>query len=128
VLVQAAVDLANIRLDAATIRTTWEESAMPVPSFIDQLREDEHKTGRELGLQEGREEGRELGLQEGREEGLEEGLQAGRAESLASLLRFRFGSDDRIPAVARRLASTDMDELVPRIERAASLDELAGPG
>jgi hypothetical protein len=48
VLVPAAVDLANIRLDAATIRTTWEESAMPVPSFIDQLREDERRTGREL--------------------------------------------------------------------------------
>jgi hypothetical protein len=104
VLVQAAVDLANIRLDAATIRTTWEESAMPVPSFIDQLREDERRTGRE------------------------EGLQAGRPEGLASILRFRFGPDDRIPDLARRLPASDMDELVPRIEQAASLDELAGPG
>jgi hypothetical protein len=116
VLVQAAVDLANIRLDAATIRTTWEESAMPVPSFIDQLREDERRTGRELGLQEGRQEGRELGLQEGR------------AESLVSLLRYRFGDDDRIPTVARRLATAAVGDVVPQIEQATSLDELAGPG
>jgi hypothetical protein len=37
VLQRAAMDLARLRLDAATIDSIWKESAMPVPSWTKQL-------------------------------------------------------------------------------------------
>jgi hypothetical protein len=94
VLTRAAVDLAKIRLDPATIKTTLEELAMPVPSAIEEiarLYKPDHY-----------------------------------AETIAALLRYRFGPDDRIPGIAKRLGTTEPDLYIPLIEEAASLDELAG--
>ena len=96
-LAQATVDLAAIRLDVATIEATWEESAMPIPSLLNEKYEEGRSTGREEGR---------------------EGL-------LAEMLRHRFGPDDRIPVTARRLAALAPDEALRRLEQAAGLDELA---
>jgi hypothetical protein len=74
---------------------------MPIPSFAEGMYKE--------GLAEGREEGRD---QE------REGI-------LAGLIRHRFGPDERIPAIARRLATLDLDEYLARIDRASGLDDLA---
>lgn len=47
VLARVTLDLAAIRLDTATIKATWEESAMPVPSFLNQLYEEGFEEGLE---------------------------------------------------------------------------------
>jgi flagellar biosynthesis/type III secretory pathway protein FliH len=101
VLARAAVDLAAIRLDPATIEAAWEESPMPVPSLLNQIHQQ--------ALQ--------LGRAEGREEGLE--------EAVASLLRVRFGDDGRIAAVAEALARRGATEAMAAIEAAPSLDDLS---
>jgi hypothetical protein len=103
-LAWAAADLATLCLATGIIETTWEESAMPFPSFAQALQD--------RALEEGREEGR---LEQGR-------------KILGSMLRQRFGPDPRIPAIARRLATLDPDECAARITAAVTLDELAQPG
>jgi hypothetical protein len=50
----------------------------------------------------------------------------GRAETVGSLLRYRFGDDDRIPGIARRLVPASTDEVVALIEKATSLADLDG--
>lgn len=99
-LAQAAVDLASLRLDPTTINTTWEDSAMPIPSLLQRTHDE--------ALQQGREEGRE--------------------ELVESMLRQRFGPDARIPAIAHRLATLPPDDCLARITTAADLDELVEPG
>jgi hypothetical protein len=101
-LAQATVDLASIHLDTTTINATWEESAMPVPSLLQRQYDEGFETGRETGHQNAC------------------------TSMAAAVLRRRFGSDDRIDAVARRLARLDPDELVDRIETASSLGDLLG--
>jgi hypothetical protein len=96
-LARAAVDLAALHLDPATIDATWEESAMPIPSL----------------------------LQRQYEEGLEKGLERGLEEAAAAVLRRRFGADERIGAIARHLAALGPDRYLDLVERAGSLDELA---
>jgi hypothetical protein len=109
VLGRVTIDLAAIRLDRVTITTTWEDSAMPIPSFLDTL------------YQEGRAEGR----QEGRHEGRTEGCRRGWEQAASALLRHRFGDDPRIPALARSLAPLGPEAYLTRVERATSLDDLA---
>ena len=80
---------------------------MPIPSILDQQFE----------------EGRELGLAEGLEQGLEQGLE----RMTATLLRARFGAElttEQLDAV-RELVPLGAEEIVARIEAAASLDDLA---
>jgi hypothetical protein len=91
-LARAAVDLAAVRLDAATIDSIWEESAMPIPSLLNRR--------------------------------YQEGLEAGLERAAASLLRVRFGDDDRIEALAGRLARLGAAACIERIEAAGGLDEL----
>jgi hypothetical protein len=117
VLGRVTIDLAAIRLDRVTITTTWEDSAMPIPSFLDTL----YQEGRAEGRQEGRAEGR----QEGRHEGRTEGCRRGWEQAASALLRHRFGDDPRIPALARSLAPLGPEAYLTRIERATSLDDLA---
>jgi flagellar biosynthesis/type III secretory pathway protein FliH len=105
VLARATVELAAIRLCAATISTTWKESPMPIPSVLSKL----YDEGLEEGLEKGREEGREKGL----------------IEAVASLLRIRFGDDPRADAVASRLVPLGATEAMAAVERAGSLDELS---
>jgi hypothetical protein len=100
VLAQAAVDLAALRLDPATINATWEDSAMPIPSL----------------------------LQRTHDEALQQGREAGREEFVGSMLRRRFGHDERIAAIAHGLAALPPDDCLARITAAADLDELADPG
>jgi hypothetical protein len=95
-LARATVELAHVRLDAATINRTWEESAMPIPSLLNKLYLEGEANGR-----------------------AEE-----RAAMLTSLLHRRFGDDPGIPAVAGRLGALENDEAFARIDAAASLDEL----
>jgi hypothetical protein len=111
VLVQAATDLAALRLDEATINSTWEDSAMPIPSLI-QRKYDE-------GVHEG--------VEQGIEQGIQQGIQLGRERLLASFLRQRFGQDARIPVIAKRLAAIDSDDWLARINAAAALEEFAEP-
>jgi hypothetical protein len=63
-------------------------------------------------------------FQEGLEKGLEKGRDAEREGILAGMLRHRFGSDDRIPAVARQLAALELDDVLDRLDKAATLDDL----
>jgi hypothetical protein len=100
VLAWTTADLASLCLTTDTIRTTWEELAMPFPSFAQALRD----------------------------EAREKGLEQGRQEVLGSMLRQRFGPDQRVPAIAHRLATLDPDDGAARIAAATNLDELAEPG
>jgi hypothetical protein len=95
-LAQATVDLAAIRLDTAIIKATWEDSAMPIPSFVNNLYE----------------------------EGVSIGRREGRQDLVADMLRERFGADDRIPAIAPELASLSSGDLLRRLTEVSSLDEL----
>jgi hypothetical protein len=98
VLAHAAVELAALRLDSDTIKATWEDSAMPIPSLLNETYEE--------GRADGREEGRE--------------------ELVLAMLRQRFGAAEGLPVVARRLAALDPNEVLARIGRAADLAELEG--
>jgi hypothetical protein len=51
--------------------------------------------------------------------------EAGVIRSVASLLRVRFGEDERIDGIARRLSILGPDDAIARAERADSLDDLA---
>jgi hypothetical protein len=106
VLLQATLALAGIRLDPATIKTTLEE-LMPVPSVVEEIAQ--------------------LYREEARQEALQEGLEQGREQAITVLLRHRFAEDDRIPAIARRLATVPIDQSIPRIDTADGLDDLIGP-
>jgi predicted transposase YdaD len=110
VLAYAAIDLAGLRLGRDIIDTTWEDTAMPIPSLLKRTFE----------------EGREVGREKGRREGREEGREAGRQEMVTGMLRHRFGSDPRLQKIARRLASLDLDVYLDRLDKAESLDDLAG--
>jgi hypothetical protein len=101
VLARATVELAAIRLGAATISTTWKESPMPIPSVLSKL------------------------YDEGLEEGLEKGREKGLIEAVASLLRIRFGDDPGVDALASRLAALGATKAMAAVERAGSLDELS---
>jgi hypothetical protein len=98
-LAWATASLATLCLTTDTITTTWEEIAMPFPSFAQALHE----------------------------QGLEQGLEQGR-KILGSMLRQRFGPDPRIPAIAHHLATLDPDDCTARIAAATDLDELTGSG
>jgi hypothetical protein len=101
----AAADLALLRVGSDIIIQTWKEYAMPIPSFAEALAE--HRG------------------EEKYQEGLEQGLEQGRRQMVETMLRHRFGSDERIPALACRLVELGMDECLARCEQARSLDELA---
>jgi hypothetical protein len=47
VLAHAAVELAALRLDSDTIKATWEDSAMPIPSLLNETYEEGRADGRE---------------------------------------------------------------------------------
>jgi hypothetical protein len=96
VLAPIAADLAQIRLSTSTINSPWEETTMPIPSFAEALAEEKYQ----------------------------DGLEKGRERMVTDMLRHRFGSDERIAALARRLASLDSEEFLSRYDRAASLDDL----
>jgi hypothetical protein len=90
VLAYATIDLAGLRLGSDIINSTWEDTAMPIPSLLNRT------------------------------------FLEGQEAVVAALLRHRFADDGRIPTVAHRLAALDPDEAVTRIDKAESLDELAG--
>jgi predicted transposase YdaD len=98
---RATVVLAAVRLDPATITKTWEESAMPIPNILDRVYDE--------GRDEGEARGRELGL----------------IQAVASLLQVRFGGDERIDAIAERLAGQGATSAMAAVEQARSLDDLA---
>jgi hypothetical protein len=102
-LTQAATDLAALRLDEDTIDSTWEDSAMTIPSLTQRK------------------------YDEGVKQGVKQGVQQGGERFVASVLRQRFGPDARIPAIAQRLAALDPDDCLARIGAAAGLDGLAEP-
>jgi hypothetical protein len=102
VLQRVTIDLAAIRLDRDTIRSTWEDSDMPIPSLLNTL------------------------YQEGRAAGREEGREEGRRQAAAALLRHRFGPDARIPVIARRLARLAPEGYLDQIDAAKELDDLVG--
>jgi hypothetical protein len=89
--------LAAIHLDADTIERVTKESDMPISL-------------------EGTVAGRSLEAR---------GEARGRRTVIATLLRRRFGDDDRIPTVAERLASLPQELAVSTALEAATLDELA---
>jgi hypothetical protein len=60
-----------------------------------------------------------------RQQCFEEGREEGREQMVAVILRHRFGSDPRIPAIARRFAHVDPEVFIQRFEGVSSLDELA---
>jgi hypothetical protein len=62
------------------------------------------------------------------QEAFEEGRYQVREEWLTVMLRRRFGTDPRIPALARRLAFLEADECVGLVLRATGLDELLAAG
>ena len=64
---------------------------------------------------------------EGRDEGREQGLEQGLERAAESTLGRRFGPDERIPDIARRLAPLGPDIFLERIDAASSLDELTSP-
>ena len=99
-LVDAAATLASIHLPLPIIETALQEATMPVPI-------------RDLPL------ARAL-LDEGRAEGRAE---ATRAMS-RTLLRHRFGDDQRVEAVAEALADLPTEEAADKIMRAERLDDL----
>jgi hypothetical protein len=101
-LARATVELAHVRLDAATINRTWEVSAMPIPSLLNKL------------------------YLEGEAKGRAEGRSEGRTAMVTSLLRHRFGDGPGIASVAERLGALDDDEALDRIEQASSLSDLPG--
>jgi hypothetical protein len=41
------------------------------------------------------------------------------------MLRHRFGADARIPDLARRLSTLELDDYLDRLDKATSLDDLA---
>jgi hypothetical protein len=52
-------------------------------------------------------------------------FEAGVMNAVASLLRVRFGRDERIDAIAERLAARGADVAMAAVEHADSLDDLA---
>ncbi|MBK6872088.1 MAG: Rpn family recombination-promoting nuclease/putative transposase [Kineosporiaceae bacterium] len=115
-LVDVAAVLAAIHLDAATIEEVGREAAMPISL-------EGTDAGRVIA-QRGRTEGRDEGRVEGRVEGRLEGRAEGESAVLAELLTARFGADDRIPHLARRLAAAGEKAAVSAVLAAATLDAL----
>ena len=108
-LVDVAAVLAAIHLDAATIEAVGREAAMPISL-------------------EGTDAGRVIaqrGRAKGRDEGRVEGRNEGESAVLAELLTARFGTDERIPLLARRLAEAGEKAAVAAVLAASSLDDLA---
>ncbi len=116
-LVDVAAVLAAIHLDAATIEAVGREAAMPISLEDTEAGKVIAQRGRARGLAEGR--------TEGLAEGLADGLADGESAVLAELLTARFGEDERIPAIARRLAGLGEKSAVAAALSAGSLDELA---
>lgn len=83
------------------------------------------RIGREMGLQEGRQEGLELGRQEGLQQGLQQGRRDGLLAGLEQLLTLRFGDAGRaafdevrgiedvavLEALVRRIGEASLEEL-----------------
>lgn len=65
------------------------------------------------------------GRAKGRDEGRVEGRNEGESAVLAELLTARFGTDERIPLLARRLAEAGEKAAVAAVLAASSLDDLA---
>lgn len=112
-LVDVAAVLAAIHLDAATIEAVGREAAMPISL-------EGTEAGRVIAQR-----GRDKGRVEGRNEGRVEGRNEGESAVLAELLTARFGTDERIPLLARRLAEAGEKAAVAAVLAASSLDDLA---
>ncbi|MBI4940981.1 MAG: hypothetical protein HY830_09555 [Actinobacteria bacterium] len=106
-LLESAATLATIRLDAPILDKIRREVGMTVESVAEFYAQTD--SGKFL-------------VERGREEGREEGREAGREETLAELLRERFGADERIPALAERLAH--QAGALRSVLAATSLDDL----
>ncbi|WP_143448273.1 hypothetical protein [Kineosporia sp. A_224] len=102
-LLESAATLATIRLDAPILDKIRREVGMTVESVAEFYAQTD--SGKFL-------------VERGREEGREEGREA----TLAELLRERFGADERIPALAQRLAHRPA--ALRAVLEAASLDDL----
>jgi len=119
-LLDAATILASIVLPAPIIDTALKEATVPVLIRDTPLGREIYEAGVQEGRAEGVQEGRAEGVQEGRAEGVR--LAVLRLTGL--MLRQRFGDDQRIDAIAERLAGLPDEQRLTRIAAATGLDDL----